>query len=140
MPTALGAEDIVNWHHHKDAGTPINRLCKLGYEVAMVETSLNAIDLYNWEPSFPVCIIFGNEIDGVNPSIAERTDIQVRIPSLGVKQSLNVTTAGGVVIYELLRKYFNQWQNVPNNVQNHFSRPNENLSSIDNFSTEEFGH
>ena len=137
--TALGAEDIVNWRHYKDAMTPIKKLRKLGYEIAIVETSPNAIDLYTWEPSFPVCIIFGNEIDGVNPAIAERTDIQVRIPSLGVKQSLNVATAGGLLIYELLRKYLKQWQSVPNNVKTHLSRPSENLSSINNLPTEELG-
>ena len=32
-------------------------------------------------------------------------DVHVRIPMLGMKHSLNVATAGGVVLYELLRKY-----------------------------------
>ena len=32
-------------------------------------------------------------------------DVKVRLPMRGVKYSLNVATAGGVVLYELLRKY-----------------------------------
>jgi len=32
-------------------------------------------------------------------------DVHIRIPMLGRKHSLNVATAGGVVLFELLRKY-----------------------------------
>ena len=52
-----------------------------------------------------MCLIFGNEKDGVSPALAELCDTHVRIPMLGFKHSLNVSTAGGVVLYELLRKY-----------------------------------
>jgi len=56
-------------------------------------------------PRFPVCLIFGNEKEGVSAEMAEMCDTHVRIPMLGFKHSLNVSTAGGVVLYELLRKY-----------------------------------
>jgi tRNA G18 (ribose-2'-O)-methylase SpoU len=49
--------------------------------------------------------VFGHEVDGVRPELLERCDTHVRIPMLGRKHSLNVATAGGVVIFELLRKY-----------------------------------
>ena len=49
--------------------------------------------------------IFGHEVDGLRPELAALADTHVRIPMLGGKQSLNVATAGGVVLYELLRKY-----------------------------------
>jgi tRNA G18 (ribose-2'-O)-methylase SpoU len=39
-------------------------------------------------------------------------DAHVRIPMLGQKNSLNVATAGGVVLYELLRKYLVQGGNL----------------------------
>jgi len=44
-------------------------------------------------------------VDGLGPEIVERATVRVRIPMLGRKQSLNVATSGGVVLYELLRKY-----------------------------------
>jgi tRNA G18 (ribose-2'-O)-methylase SpoU len=50
-------------------------------------------------------VLFGNEVDGLRPELAELADTHVRIPMLGVKHSLNVATAAGVVMYELLRKY-----------------------------------
>jgi len=69
------------------------------------ETSIHAIDLFDWQPRFPVCILFGHEVDGLRPELLALCDTHVRIPMLGRKHSLNVATAGGVVIYELLRKY-----------------------------------
>jgi tRNA G18 (ribose-2'-O)-methylase SpoU len=52
-----------------------------------------------------VCLVFGHEVDGVGAELLEACDTHVRIPMLGLKHSLNVATAGGVAIYELLRKY-----------------------------------
>jgi len=103
--TALGAESILPWEHHPEPLEVIRALREQGHEIAGVETSVHAIDLYDWQPRFPVCVAFGNEVDGLAPEIAEGCDVHVRIPMLGRKQSLNVAVAGGVVMFELLRKY-----------------------------------
>ena len=76
-----------------------------GYEIAAIETTVHAVDLFDWTPRFPVCVVFGHEVDGIRPELSALCDTHVRIPMLGAKHSLNVATAGGVVIYELLRKY-----------------------------------
>jgi len=103
--TALGAEEAVAWEHPADPATLIQSLHERNYEIAAVETSIHAIDLFDWQPRFPVCILFGHEVDGLRPELLALCDTHVRIPMLGRKHSLNVATAGGVVIYELLRKY-----------------------------------
>jgi len=103
--TALGAEESVAWQHEWDVMKIAEELQCNGYELAAIETSREAVDLYEWRPRFPVCVAFGNEVDGLNRDILEMADTHVRIPMLGQKSSLNVATAGGVVLYELLRKY-----------------------------------
>jgi 23S rRNA (guanosine2251-2'-O)-methyltransferase len=103
--TALGAEDSIRWRHHSNSIELAGELRASGYEIAAVETSLHAVDLFDWQPSFPVCVVFGNEVEGIHPDLSRLCDTHVRIPMLGTKHSLNVATAGGVVIYELLRKY-----------------------------------
>jgi len=103
--TALGAEDTVAWEHTLDTVDLIRALRAREYEIAAVETSIHAVDLYDWTPRFPVCVAFGNELEGLQPEISALCDTYVRIPMLGTKHSLNVATAGGVVMYELLRKY-----------------------------------
>jgi 23S rRNA (guanosine2251-2'-O)-methyltransferase len=103
--TALGAENSVPWEHTWEALPLIGDIRCRGYEIAAVETTVHAVDLFDWTPRFPVCVIFGHEVEGIRPEISELCDTHVRIPMLGAKHSLNVATAGGVVIYELLRKY-----------------------------------
>ncbi len=103
--TALGAEDDLPWEHHDQAVPLLETLRRKGFELAAVETSSHAIDLYDWQPRFPVCVVFGSEVDGIPGEITKLCDVDVRIPMLGAKQSLNVAVAGGVVLFELLRKY-----------------------------------
>jgi tRNA G18 (ribose-2'-O)-methylase SpoU len=103
--TALGAEETVRWEHTWDPVALIGTLRRQGYEIAAVETAVHAVDLYDWAPRFPVCVAFGHEVEGLQPEISALCDTRVRIPMLGAKHSLNVATAGGVVLYELLRKY-----------------------------------
>jgi tRNA G18 (ribose-2'-O)-methylase SpoU len=103
--TALGAESSVRWEPVEDGASGLATLRVSGYEIAAIETSVRAVDIFDWRPSFPVCVVFGNEIDGLDESLLGACDTHVRIPMLGLKHSLNVATAGGVVMYELLRKY-----------------------------------
>src|SRR5258708_2685203 len=103
--TALGAEETVAWEHHADACEVVRRLRAGNYEIAAVETSVHAVDLFDWQPAFPVCILFGHGVEGLRPGLLELRGTHLRIPMLGRKHSLHVATAGGVVIYELLRNY-----------------------------------
>jgi len=103
--TALGAEETVPWVHSWDAVPVIAGLRDRGFEIAAIETSVRSVDLFDWTPRFPVCVLFGHEVDGLRPEVQSLADTHVRIPMLGTKHSLNVATAGGIVVYELLRKY-----------------------------------
>ena len=103
--TALGSEETVPWEHHADPIALAHELRAANFELAAIETTPHAVDLFDWQPRFPLCLLFGHEVDGLNPRLLEACDTHVRIPMLGRKHSLNVATAGGVVIYELLRKY-----------------------------------
>ncbi len=103
--TALGAEETVAWEHDWDALKVATELRRTGFHIAAIETSARTIDLFEWQPKFPLCVAFGNEVEGLRPELLELADTHVRIPMLGQKRSLNVATAGGIVLYELLRKY-----------------------------------
>jgi 23S rRNA (guanosine2251-2'-O)-methyltransferase len=103
--TALGAEETVPWQHCPETERTIAELRLANYEIAAIETSAHSIDLFDWQPHFPVCVLFGHETDGLTPRAAALADTHIRIPMLGRKHSLNVASAGAVVLYELLRKY-----------------------------------
>lgn len=103
--TALGAQETVPWEYRADPVPVVEDLRSRGYEIVAIETSLHSVDLYDWQPAFPVCVMFGHEVEGVGAPLLGCCDTFVRIPMLGLKHSLNVATAGGVVLYELLRKF-----------------------------------
>ena len=104
--TALGAEHAVPWEYERDTGTALTNAHRAGYQIAVIETSADAVSLFDWAPAWPVCVVFGHETDGVDTAIAQDHAMHVRIPMFGAKTSLNVATAGGVVLYELRRKHF----------------------------------
>jgi 23S rRNA (guanosine2251-2'-O)-methyltransferase len=101
--TALGAEESVRWEYEPEAHAALRALAAEGYHTVAVETSPDATNLFEWTPRWPVCLVFGHEVDGVSSTLAARVDTLIRIPMLGQKHSLNVATAAGVVLYELLR-------------------------------------
>ena len=101
--TALGSEQTVPWER-ADASAIIDERRHAGCETAAIEIVDAAIDLFDWQPHFPVLVIFGHEVDGLPADLVSRCNTRVRIPMVGMKRSLNVATAGGVVLYELFRK------------------------------------
>ena len=101
--TALGAEQSVQWARAEPSAI-IDERRSAGWETVAIETVDGAVDLFEWRPRFPVLVVFGHEVDGLPQDIVERCDTRVRIPMVGAKRSLNVATAGGVVLYELFRK------------------------------------
>jgi tRNA G18 (ribose-2'-O)-methylase SpoU len=107
LKTSLGAEETVPWEHREDSIEAALEYRRRGYELAVIETGVHSVDLFDWQPQFPLCVIFGNELAGVGPDLVSLCDSFVRIPMLGLKHSLNVSTAGGIVMFELLRKYRN---------------------------------
>ncbi len=113
--TALGAELVVPWQHERDTVTAVTSLGADGYHIVALETVPEAVDLYDWQPRWPLCLVFGHEKDGVTNDLAGRIETYVRIPMLGAKRSLNVATAAGVVLYELLRRrrYDSTSRNMP---------------------------
>jgi 23S rRNA (guanosine2251-2'-O)-methyltransferase len=83
--TALGAESHVAWDHAWNAVETVTALRMASHEIAAIETNPRSVDLFDWQPRWPVCVIFGNEVDGIRPELLALADTYVRIPMLGHK-------------------------------------------------------
>jgi 23S rRNA (guanosine2251-2'-O)-methyltransferase len=103
--TALGAEDSVDWKHFANATDAILALKANGYKVFAVEQAMNSLQLQqaNLQADEKIAVIFGNEVTGVEQSTIEQCDGCIEIPQLGMKHSLNIATAAGVVLWEIIR-------------------------------------
>ncbi len=103
--TALGAEDSVTWKHFASADLAIQDLQALGYTVFAVEqaqgsTMLNEL---KHQTGDKIAVIFGNEVTGVEQTTIQQCKGCIEIPQHGMKHSLNIATAAGVVLWELVR-------------------------------------
>ncbi len=107
--TALGAEETVSWTYFKTTEEAIAELRQEGFNVYAAEQAegsykLNAI---GFEADEKIAVIFGNEVTGVEQSTIALCDGCLEIPQLGMKHSLNIATAAGVVLWELVRSRIN---------------------------------
>jgi 23S rRNA (guanosine2251-2'-O)-methyltransferase len=102
--TALGADETVHWKHFKYIKDALDELRAEGFKIYAVEQARNSIHLqeFNYQGE-KVAVILGNEVTGVEQSTIEQTDGCIEIPQLGMKHSLNVSVAAGVVLWELVR-------------------------------------
>jgi 23S rRNA (guanosine2251-2'-O)-methyltransferase len=76
-----------------------------GRGVWTVGTSADASkDYTEWDWTQPSAILLGGEGDGLRRLVRERCDVLVRIPLLGRIESLNVSVAAGVILYEAVRQ------------------------------------
>ncbi len=103
--TALGAEESVIWKHFANAGEAIDELKTNGYKVYAIEQAVNShqLQLLEFKNEDKIAVIFGNEVTGVEQSTIEQCDGCIEIPQLGMKHSLNIATAAGVVLWEIVR-------------------------------------
>lgn len=99
--TALGAELTVAWEYHPSTLDCLAALRAEGYSVWVVEQVEGAVmlDDFRPEPGRKYALVFGNEVEGVGQEVADRADGGIEIPQAGTKHSINVSVAGGVVLW-----------------------------------------
>lgn len=100
--TALGAFDYVPWTYYERNRDCVSALKALNVPIIAVETTEDAVPHHTFDWPRPVALVFGNEVNGVNGRVLAQCGGVVRIPMQGYKNSMNVATAFGVVVYSVL--------------------------------------
>lgn len=103
--TALGATETIDWIHLPTTLEAIQQLKDKGYKVFALEQAEGSIplDQVKAENFFPLAIVLGNEVEGVDAEVLKLCDGCIEIPQFGMKHSLNVSVAAGIVLWELVR-------------------------------------
>lgn len=104
--TALGATDSVDWSYHKDILELLQELKKDGYKIISIEQADESIPLQDFLPykDSKYCLIFGNEVFGVNEEVVAMSDTCLEIPQFGTKHSLNISVSIGIVLWDFFKK------------------------------------
>ena len=95
--TALGAEKLVAWSHHRNAVILAEELRAAGWTLWALETGAAADSIFTVAPPRPpLALVVGGEVTGVDPDVLALCERRVAIPMAGRKASLNVAVAFGV--------------------------------------------
>lgn len=104
--TALGATETIDWIHLPTTLDAVQQLKEKGYKVFALEQAEGSIPLDQFKATahFPLAIVLGNEVEGVDAEVLKLCDGCIEIPQFGMKHSLNVSVAAGIVLWELVRR------------------------------------
>jgi tRNA G18 (ribose-2'-O)-methylase SpoU len=103
--TALGATETVDWKYYKQTTEAVKELKEEGYKVFAIEQVQESImlDHFKVDEIEKIAVVFGNEVSGVEEEVLHLCDGCIEIPQLGMKHSLNISVAAGIVLWELVR-------------------------------------
>ena len=105
--TALGATESVEWKYFENIDDCISIIKEKNYSLASIEQTEGSILLSEIKDRNDkgFAIVMGNEVDGVEQSTINASDLCIELPQYGTKHSLNVSVCAGIVMYELLEKF-----------------------------------
>lgn len=99
--SALGAELTVKWDYYPTTVECVEALRAAGYTILAIEQVEGAVmlDELQVDPTLKYALIFGNEVEGVDQAVVDLADGAIEIPQVGTKHSVNVSVAGGIVLW-----------------------------------------
>jgi len=111
--TALGAEKWVPWEYHSQTWRCLEQLRDDGLSLIALEQTKNSKNIFRNSQGLTsvelrlnlnqkIALVVGNEVRGLSPKILKYCDEVVHIPMYGRKESLNVSVAAGIAIYQIL--------------------------------------
>lgn len=102
--TAMGSQQWVNVDTHENVTDAIGALKAQNMQVLVTHLSDKAVDFRDIDYTKPTAILFGQEKYGVTDEAIAMCDQDIVIPMVGMVQSLNVSVAAALVLYEAQRQ------------------------------------
>ncbi|MBL7728681.1 MAG: RNA methyltransferase [Dinghuibacter sp.] len=107
--TALGATETVAWKHEAVTAHALAQLKQEGYRIWAVEQVAESVPLnrFTINPGEKTALVFGNEVNGVDEEALALCHGAIEIPQAGMKHSLNISVAAGIVLWKVFEQYLN---------------------------------
>jgi 23S rRNA (guanosine2251-2'-O)-methyltransferase len=104
--TALGATLSVAWEYVESPEAAVAELKSAGYHIAVVEQTdaSTPLDKFHFPSTGKLCLVFGNEVNGVSEPVINLADTAIEIPQSGTKHSLNVSVCIGIIAWSVTRQ------------------------------------
>lgn len=98
---ALGAEKSVSWEYRESIEALLAELKQQEITIVGLEQDERSVQYRDYQVPRTFALILGNEPEGIEESIRKQCDALVEIPMYGEKESLNVSVAAGIAVYQL---------------------------------------
>jgi len=102
--TASGSHKWVGVQHYSELESAVANVRQQGMQLIVTHLSDSAVDFRDVDYTKPTAILLGQEKQGVSEQALAMADQHVMIPMLGMVQSLNVSVAAAVILYEAQRQ------------------------------------
>jgi tRNA (guanosine-2'-O-)-methyltransferase len=95
------------WVFLKKVENPVEKLKEFkarGFQIVVTWLGEDTLDFREVDYTLPTVIVVGNEVEGVSPELLPIATHRIKIPMVGMVQSLNVSVATGIILYEAFRQ------------------------------------
>lgn len=125
------AEKWIKFHFYSSPAECFDSLKKKGFKIAATHLGENSLPYTALDYAQPLAIAFGNESEGISQEALGLADFRIKIPMMGMVQSLNLSVSVGIILYEAIKqrrekgffkksrlpseefnKYFKKWLNL----------------------------
>ncbi len=100
----MGAHKWVNIHEVNNPGEFLQSMKSKGFNLVATALRDDAMDFRKYDYTQKTLIIMGNESEGLDEWVINLADYVLIIPMYGMVQSLNVSVAAAIILYEALRQ------------------------------------
>lgn len=104
VSSAAGSNSWVNVKTHPTIGDAVQHMKGQGMQILATHLSDRAVDFRDIDYTRPTCILLGQEKTGITEEALQLADQDIIIPMIGMVQSLNVSVASALILYEAQRQ------------------------------------
>lgn len=104
VSSAAGSNSWVSVKTHRTIGDAVGHLKAQGMQILATNLSARAVDFREVDYTQPTCVLLGQEKTGITEEALALADQDIVIPMIGMVQSLNVSVASALILYEAQRQ------------------------------------
>lgn len=98
------AEKWLKLNYYSSTKKCLSHLKKQGFKIAATHLGANAVPHTSVDYTQPIAVVFGNESEGISAEALEIADYVIRVPMMGMVQSLNLSVSVGIILYEAIKQ------------------------------------
>ena len=102
--TAQGSQKWVKLNNHENPISAVSELQKKGFKLYGTSLNENSTDYRKFNYAENTCFVLGAEKWGISDQLISKVDESIFIPMTGMVQSLNVSVAASILLFEAIRQ------------------------------------